>query len=197
MLLPYAAILVGLHVFRSAWLALLLYHGLAVVWLARGRRIRCARFAPARLDALGVGSIVLASLAGPALAILWPAIAPDTPLAASLARFDLAGQSLLAFAIWHVAFNPWIEEALWRGVIAEPRAPTSPSDAAFAAYHLLAVAPFVKIAWLAVVFAVLLFTATLWRALARRKGGLFASACAHLAADASVFGWLLLAVGRA
>jgi hypothetical protein len=203
-LLPYGSILVGLYGLGSAWAAILLYHAVAVLLLARWgewpapRRTMTTRGVDrSRLDRRGPGpsgwlGLVACAASGIALGLLYPALAIGPPLSEGLATFGLRGPALWAFALYHASVNPMIEERLWRVAPSGPRALGAMGDAAFAGYHLLAIAPFVGALGLVLSFVSIWIVGRYWRREARRPGGLTANVVAHTLADVSVMAFVLL-----
>jgi len=186
--LPYAAVLLGLYVFRNAWATILLYHVGMVALLRFGgqegplRGVRQGWSAPAT----AVIGIVFATC-GLLLALLWGTISREhMNLRETLTSFHLSGLSWWVFAVYYVTVHPVLEEIYWRGYL--PRAHRSPVvvDVAFAGYHVLVLCIFIKLPWVLVSFGVLLFAAWSWRQLAARYSGLGVAIASHAAADLSI-----------
>jgi len=186
--LPYAAVLLGLYVLRSAWATILLYHAGMVIVLRFGgqkglpRAVRQGWSAPAA----AVAGIVCATC-GLLLALLWGTISREhMNLGETLTSFHLSGLSWWVFAVYYVTVHPVLEEIYWRGYL--PGAHRSPAvvDVAFAGYHVPVLCIFIKVPWVLVSFGVLLFAAWSWRRLAARYSGLGVAIAGHAAADLSI-----------
>jgi hypothetical protein len=187
-LLPYAAVFLGLYILRNAWAAILLYHvGMVTVLRFGGqeglpREVRQGWSAPA----VAVIGIVCATC-GLLLALLWSTISREhVNLGETLASFHLSGFRWWAFAAYYVTVHPVLEEIYWRGYL--PRAHRSPvvPDVAFAGYHVLVLCFFIRLPWVLVSFGVLLFAAWSWRRLVARYSGLGVAIASHAAADMSI-----------
>lgn len=186
--LPYAAVLLGLYVLRSAWATILLYHvGMVTLLRLSGqegllRAVRQGWSAPAT----AVIGIVFATV-GLLLALLWGTISREhVNLREILTSFHLSGLQWWAFAAYYVTVHPVLEEIFWRGYL--PRAHRSPMvfDVAFAGYHVLVLCIFIKLPWVLISFGVLLFASWSWRQLVARYSGLGVAIASHAAADLSV-----------
>jgi membrane protease YdiL (CAAX protease family) len=186
--LPYAAVLLGLYVLRSAWAAILLYHAGMVILLRFGRQegllgsVRQGWSAPA---AAVVG--IVCAACGLLLALLWGTISREhMNLGETLTGFHLSGLSWWVFAAYYVTVHPVLEEIYWRGYL--PGAHRSPVavDVAFAGYHVMVLCLFIKLPWVLVSFGVLWFAAWSWRQLAARYSGLGVAIASHAAADLSI-----------
>jgi len=186
--LPYAAVLLGLYVLRNAWAAILLYHVGMVTLLRLGgqegllRAVRQGWSAPAAV----VIGIVFAS-GGLLLALLWGTISREhVDLAETLTSLHLSGLYWWVFVAYYVTVHPVLEEIFWRGYFPKVhRSPVVP-DIAFAGYHVLVLCIFIKLPWVLVSFGVLLFASWSWRQLVARYSGLGVAIASHAAADLSV-----------
>jgi hypothetical protein len=188
MAIPYAAVLLGLYVLRSAWVAILLYHAGMVILLRFGgqegplKAVRQGWSAPA---AAFTG--IVCAACGLLLALLWRTMAREhMNLGETLASFRLSGLSWWVFAVYYVTVHPALEEIYWRGYL--PRAHRFPvvADFAFAGYHVLVLCIFITLPWVLVSFGVLLFAAWSWRQLVARYAGLGIAIAGHAAADLSI-----------
>jgi hypothetical protein len=179
-LLPYAAIATGLGVFRSAWLAMALYHAgiLAVMVVGSGGRIgSLLRGWSAVPAAFAVGFGASGAIL---LRILWPHAVRDG-FAARLLEIGLHGESFVAFAFYHALVNPWLEEWYWRGWLGSAARGPVLRDAAFAGYHLIVLTRFLDWPWATACFVALTVAAWVWRRLAARCGGLLVPVLSHVA----------------
>jgi hypothetical protein len=181
---PYVAVLIGVHVLKSGWAAILLYHaGMLAFLFALGGLGFCGRGWGARAFAL---LVVPCLLGGPALFVLVPIVVPSLDLAAALDSLGLRGASWLVFMVYYTIVNPWLEEGYWRGALGSSSSSITASDVFFGGYHVLVLAYFIPWYLGLLVAALLMGVAWVWRKVATRCGGLLIPALTHLAADASV-----------
>jgi membrane protease YdiL (CAAX protease family) len=186
--IPYAAVFLGLYVFRNAWATILLYHVGMVTLLRFGgqenplRAVRQGWSAPAA----AVTGIVCASC-GLLLVLLWGTISREhMNLGETLTTFHLSGLSWWVFAVYYVTVHPVLEEIYWRGYLPGAHRSRAVVDVAFAGYHVPVLCLFIKLPWVLVSFGVLLFAAWSWRQLAARYCGLGVAIASHAAADLSI-----------
>lgn len=186
--LPYAAVILGLHVLQNAWATILLYHVGMVTLLRIGgqegflRAVRQGWSAPAAV----VIGIVFAT-GGLLLVLLWGTMSREhVDLAETLTSLRLSGLYWWVFTAYYVIVHPVLEEIFWRGYL--PRAHRSPvvPDVAFAGYHVLVLCIFIKLPWVLVSFGVLWFASWSWRKLVARYSGLGVAIASHAVADLSV-----------
>ena len=186
LLMPYLTVGLGLHVFQNAWVAILAYHAGILLLL------RFAEFSdpipfhrPASLWKM-IGFAALGLTAGLAMYFLWPFVFVSDNLSGAIERWGLTRATWPFFIAYSALVNPWLEELYWRGWLGSGSRRPVGNDAFFAGFHLVILAPFVSIAWLAVSFIILTVTAWLWRQVARRTKSLLPAALCHLAADVSI-----------
>lgn len=186
--IPYAAVLIGLYAFSSAWLAIAIYYTTVITYLTATRQT-----APLKSLTRGfsIKPILVAApifaLTGPAIYLLLPlSVRPDLPLANFLGSVGLSQWRYPLFALVFCAVNPALEEAFWRGAFrASPRR-LSWTDFAFAAYHIPVVIMAVNIPLTALSFLILIFTAWSFRILKHKTNGLATPYLVHLIADISI-----------
>lgn len=184
-LTPYAAVLAGLYLAQNAWVAILSYHAV-IAGVLIARRDWRGRWRGWQW-ATGLSAMAACALAAPAiLAADHYAGIFSGRLAAELAALGLSQSSLLTFAAYYCLFNPWLEEYLWRGVLAAESPRPAWTDAAFAGYHALVLIRFMMGSWTLLGFAILLAAAWLWRQAARRHRGLIIPVASHAVADVAV-----------
>lgn len=183
-LIPYAAVLVGLHLLSSAWTAILLYHaGMMAVLLAHR---------PAWTGRLGgwhpgmaVALALMGALAGEVLCVLWTDLGLED-LRSRLAGLGLRGPGLAVF-LWYLAlFHPWLEECTWRGVLFTPARGPAWEDVLFAGYHVLVLRLFLAWPWVAAAFVSLAVAAWIWRRTVGSRGGIAVPLVSHLTAEVAV-----------
>ena len=197
-LIPYLAMIVGLHLLGSAWISFLIYHGLVLLVIRRDTGLMRELVSgwnsrlglAAVLFGLGGGLLIhtLAPLAGINAALINPA----------LARLGLAGTGWLLFVAYHTLVNPWFEEILWRGKLGNPSPRPVIGDVLFAGYHVLVLVFFLEWPWIVLAFLTLVVAAWFWRQLRRLYGGLLLPVLSHLFADGSIMAvvYLLSRPGR-
>jgi membrane protease YdiL (CAAX protease family) len=187
-LLPYAAVWVGLNLFRSAWIALALYHAGILIAVFGGRGL--PSFFPAqkgcRVKGL-IAAIVLFSLTGPILYYLYPHVvsSPDC-LSNTLSSFGLRGSAWIAFGLYFILANPILEELYWRGIYLTRDAVPSSHDFFFAGYHILVLYHFMDWPWLVAAFLGIACVSWLWRILTIKLGGLCIAIATHGVADCAI-----------
>lgn len=189
-IIPYVAVVIGMVLLRSGWAAIGLYHlGICgFVMATRGpkefKRLLTGWDAPAAL-----AIVPLFAASGVAVHLLWPlARSAESDLSSSLAAFGLHGAAWLAFAVYYSLVNPWLEELMWRGILAEKGYWGWFSDILFAGYHLLVLRFFVEPPWLLLAMVILVLAGTAWRTIMRKCGGLLMCVIAHFVADVSIIG---------
>ena len=195
--IPYAAVLAGIWLTRSVWVAVFAYHAGIVVVLAGTGRLGLVRELGRGWSAgpaLGLGALLL--LAGPAIYLCWPLMHLDgVALGTALADLGVDGPALIPLAAYATLANPWFEEALWRGLLISERRGPAAQDALFAGYHALVLVEFLTWPWIVVCVVALAFAAWVWRRLALATGGLLVPALTHLAVDIGIVGGVVAVVG--
>ena len=187
-LIPYVAVILGVHVLSSAWASILAYHAgiLLVLSISRGWRLGPAPRSRRSLIALVI-LIVGAALVGPVVYGLWPTMRLDgLAIESELAGLGLTGAVWAAFIVYYFTVNPVLEEMFWRGALGSESVRPAVNDGWFAGYHLLVLIEFVAAPWVVLGFLGLLATAWFWRQLVREFGGLAIPIVSHAAADASL-----------
>lgn len=188
LLLPFAAVGVGLYLLHSAWATILLYHAgmLAYLGLSRPAELKRELFSGWRTRVGGTLSISCAA-SGLALVLLWPIIQlEDTTIGATLVRFGLHGPAWWIFVLYYSTFHPTLEEAFWRGSDLAQGATSRFADIAFGGYHALVLILFVRVEWALLTAVLLMITAWAWRSIARRYGGFAIPIVSHVLADSSI-----------
>ena len=186
--LPYAAVLLGLHVLRNAWATIFLYHVGMVTLLRLGGQeglLRTVRRGWSAPPAVVIG--IASATGGLLLLLLWGTISREhVDLAETLTSLHLSGLYWWVFLAYYVTVHPVLEELFWRGYLpGAHRSPVVP-DVAFAGYHVLVLCIFIKLPWVLVSFGVLWFASWSWRQLVARYSGLGVAIASHAAADLSV-----------
>jgi membrane protease YdiL (CAAX protease family) len=187
-LIPYLSMILGLHVFKSAWLAFAFYHGLvlAVLLLTGGQRIVVRLFKGWNWK-VALGSALFGLLGGIVLFTLAPLAGVNAErITPALSLLGLSGTSWLLFVLYHSLVNPWFEEALWRGTLGSEKKTLVLNDVLFSLYHVLVLILFLEWQWILLSALLLTLAAWLWRQLARKYKGLIIPVISHACADASI-----------
>lgn len=198
LIIPYVAILVGLHLAKSAYLAIFLYHigiGLYLLWRRPANLGR--QFLRGWNLPVGLPLALLSAGSGPLLILLWPVIAhePDS-LALTLAAWGLHGVHLWIFFGYFVIVNPVLEEAFWRSAHGSRNRFPALTDLAFAGYHALVLSSFLRNVWTLIATAILVFIAWIWRRTALQNGGLAIPTSAHILAGLSIMAAVIFLMQR-
>ncbi len=185
-LIPYVAMLIGLHLLGSAWISFLIYHGLVLVAVWRDANLR-RDLLRGWHNRVGLGAIGFGVGGG----VLIYTLAPYAGIKADLinpaiAKLGLTGTGWLLFVIYHTLVNPWFEEILWRGKLGHDGLKPVWGDVLFAGYHVLVLMLFLEWLWILLAFVVLIAAGWFWRQLRRRHEGLLLPVISHLAADGSI-----------
>lgn len=186
--LLYGGLAAGLYGLRSGWAGILGYHLAICLALTLGRGWGGGRALLRGWGvAIGLGLAVAAATAGVLVALLWPVIRLEAvTMGSGLASVGLVGAPWIAFMAYYAVVNPWLEELFWRGFYPSRVRPGLVADLLFAGYHVMVMVLFVKLPWALLTFAVLVAVAFVWRAVARRQGGLAVPVASHMAADVSI-----------
>jgi membrane protease YdiL (CAAX protease family) len=187
-LVPYIAVLVGLYVLKNGWVAIGLYHlGITVFLVASGSGGLLKKVCTGWNSITAAAGIVIPVMIIPAIFIFWKYMQLENmPLNTALANFGLSGTSWLFFMIYFSTVQPFLEELYWRGYLESGRKYFSWTDLAFAGYHILVLAWFIKLPWLVIAFIVLAGAAYVWRYMAARLEGLIVPLLSHIIADVSI-----------
>jgi membrane protease YdiL (CAAX protease family) len=88
--------------------------------------------------------------------------------------------------IYFATVQPFLEELYWRGYLKYGCKYFSWTDFAFAGYHILVLAWFIKLSWLVIAFIILSVAAYTWRYIAYKFKGLMIPLLSHIVADISI-----------
>ena len=185
---PYVAVLIGLYVFRNGWIAIGLYHFGIIVFLIAGDRNRLLkRIRSGWNPVMAVSSVVMSVMIFPSIFFFWEYMQlENVRLNTTLAGFGLHGTSWFFFMIYFSMVHPFLEELYWRGYLESNRKYFSWTDFAFAGYHILVLAWFIKLSWLVIAFFVLTAAAYYWRYVASKLEGLVVPLLSHIIADVCI-----------
>lgn len=175
---PYCAVIVGLLILHSAWLALLLYHAQIILLsrrdlpnLTRGWRLREA-----------VAMAIPAAATGPLTYLLLPVMLA-VPLSPWLAGVGLSHPAFGVFVFYYGLIHPPLEQAHWSAIRRDGRLGVA-AHVAYAGYHAVVLQAFMHPAWAAVSLSVLVSASYAWHRIEERVGGGCAvPAASHLLAD--------------
>ena len=191
-LIPYITVLIGLHIFKNAWVAILLYHAaILIVLLRTNNRIYFKGLLRGWNWRVGFPMTIASLGAGQFIFLLWPFVKIDgLNLALILPEYGLHGFSWTAFMIYYCLSTPIFEEAFWRGYLLAPgRYPAGP-DMLFAGYHIIVLLLFLKPLAILAVFISLVIVAWIWRMITIKYNGLAVPLVSHLVAGIGVI-WFL------
>ena len=195
MLLPYAAVLIGLYFLKNAWAAILLYHFGIIMFMVGDNRKQLRKIHHGWNTTAAVISIIISVLIIFVLYFMWDIIKlQNCNLKVILPGLGLTGLSWYVFVIFFAAIHPLSEEIFWRVYHSSEQSRFILADLAFAGYHILVLFWFVKWPWLAAAFIILSVTAYLWRYLANRFDGIAIALVSHITADIAIITavWLLI-----
>jgi hypothetical protein len=190
--MPYLTVGMGLYVYHNAWVAILAYHaGILLFLIPTGGFELAWNFLPGLnhpatniRDSILFGALGL--FAGVTLALLWPFLHVSPRLPQTLLEWGLTPRVWPWFIVYFALANPWLEELYWRSWHGSPSRYPVLADFFFAGFHLVILAAFISVYWLAFAFLILSTTAWVWRRITVRYDSLLASSLFHLAADVSI-----------
>ena len=187
-LVPYVAVLFGLYVLKNAWIAIGLYHfGITVFLIGGDGNSLLKRVCMGWNSIIAAAGIVMSVIIFPIIYFLWGHVQLESiSLNSALANFGLHGTSWFFFMIYFSTVQPFLEELYWRGYLECGHKYFSWTDFAFAGYHILVLAWFIKLPWLAIAFIVLTVAAYIWRYIAFKLEGLAVPLLSHIVADVSI-----------
>ncbi len=184
---PYVIVSLGLFLFRNAWAALIGYHlAMVLIMLLSSGKPDFKQLVVGKRWPVLVVSCVVGTCAGLFLLGGWSLMGLDGKAGEFARSLGLSGATLLAFLIYFVIANPWIEEFYWRGYLGSGDSRPVLNDLMFSGYHLLVMASILGPVWSAALFVVLTVAAWFWRQADRLGGSLLPSLLSHLAADLTV-----------
>ncbi len=187
-LIPYAGVLLGMYVFHSAWLAILLYHAgiIAFLFYRKSEKPWQRMWAGMKFPLL-VPGLIACAMAAPVVYFMWPWFSvSETVLPEWLARYGLTGWAWLLLIPYFSIVHPVLEEIHWRGISSDFAPSICWQDLLFAGYHVLVLFQLIRWPWLFLVFGVLAGSSVFWRWSAARFGGYGFPILTHAVADAAV-----------
>ncbi len=185
---PYVAVLVGMYVFNSAWLAILLYHlGVVAFLFCRKPKNLWQRMWAGTKSPWLIPGLLVCAMAAPAVYFMWPWFAvSEFILPEWLARYGLTGWAWLLLIPYFSLVHPVLEEIHWRGISPERATGICWQDLLFAGYHMLVLFQLIRWPWLFLIFGILAGSSVFWRWVAGRFGGYGLPILTHTVADVAV-----------
>lgn len=183
---PYAAVLFGWQVARSALVTLAIYSGLMLLMSAFALP-RIVKGWSAREFITGALPF---ALVGVGAYLVLPHVPVHMPLRMWLQAFGVRGETVPLILVWFGLVHPLLEQAHWSG----PRLNTPAAHVAFAGYHGFILQTFLPVPWLIAVVAALGAVSWTWASIQRRTGGVLVPALGHLLADAGLAAavWMII-----
>jgi membrane protease YdiL (CAAX protease family) len=187
--IPYIAVGIGLLLCHNAWLAMLGYHVLVLLWIyLSGADFSFQRVFKSRNYKIVLLAFVLGLAGGMLLYALWPVLGVSVDIGRYAQSIGLNETTWPIFLAYFIIVNPVIEEYYWRGCLGSERRRPVLNDGWFAGYHVLVLAGKMAPVWLLVIFLTLAGAAWAWRQMNRLGGGLLPSLACHVAGDIMVIG---------
>lgn len=184
-LIPYAAVLVGMYGFGSAWVAIIAYHiGMVATMLLIPRREPVNP--PLKVHPLFYTSIPIYASGGLILYLAWPYVIQQNPTYCKLCAYGINYHIWPYFAVYFCLVNATIEELFWRWYHSDDRPGLTLNDFLFGGYHMLVIAAFTSLIWTIPVLAVTVFAGWLWRTLRRYSAGMGLPVFTHIVADLGI-----------
>lgn len=183
---PYLAVLLGLYVFRSGWISILLYHAQIVLCLCFFKtNIKQILFAGFSLKYFLLFVFPLLLL-GPTLYCLFPyVIADGTSFREWLYGYGLGHRSYIMLIPYFCIVHPILEELHW-GKFRDNKDKHWTMHVLFAGYHVLVIGGILGLPWVFVSFLALILTSYVWTALYDNLKGGIVPLLSHAAADAAI-----------
>lgn len=197
-MIPYAAILIGIFGFQNAWVAVGLYYCGAAILISARLGIQSRALIGSgwswKWVVLSIG-FAIAILIG--ARILWNQIQrSDISLDEIFDRYGLGGSAGILFCAVALLINPIIEELFWRGCFqSNPRRLFS-GDLIFAGYHIFVLWMVVRWYWVVLFFVGLALFGWMMRYLKYSLRGLGTVWFAHEMADLAIIMSILLILNR-
>jgi len=187
-ILPYIAVMAGMHLFNNAWLALIGFHISILLMLAVMRpNIPINILIKSKSPKWILISMLLCSVGGTGLYFLWDMFGISPDLSAQLGSIGLnSTASWFAFIAYFSVVNPPIEEYFWRGVLGSDTKKFYIGDLVYAGYHGLVL--WGKVHPLLILLSLIILTSVgwFWRQISREDDGLLAAVLGHMVADFSI-----------
>jgi membrane protease YdiL (CAAX protease family) len=184
-ILPYAAVFLGMLSLRSAWGALIGFHLALAPLLLQKQTLTHPLLSPVSLRML-IPIALAGMLGGLGLWIIWPWAGIPSDFQTRVAVLGLSGTIWLPFIVYFTLINPFLEELYWRGALGNDRRRPMLVDFLYAGYHTIILALFVDFEWVLFGFLILSATGWLWRQVTRYTDSLLPSVLSHMLADFAI-----------
>jgi membrane protease YdiL (CAAX protease family) len=187
-ILPYIAVVMGMYLFKNAWVALLGFHASILILLAIVHPdIPVSILFKSKSPKWILISVLVCSTSGFGLYFLWDLFGITPDLSAQLFSMGLKSPtSWLLFITYFSLVNPFIEEYFWRGYLGSNTKKFYVGDLVYAGYHGLVLLG--KVQPVMTILAVVGLTSVgwFWRQISREDEGLLAAVLGHIVADFSI-----------
>lgn len=185
---PYIAILVGLFVFKNAFVAISIYYcGIIIVMYFDKQDGLLKSLVSGWNWIIAIMTVTAGGFSGAIVLYGWDfAKLSDVNLIEIFAMYGLQGSSIYIFVSAAITLNPLLEELFWRGYLVDARKGPSWIDAAFAGYHVPALLLVIKPLMATLAFIVLCIAGWGLRLIGNKLDGLLLPYLGHLAADVSI-----------
>ena len=186
-LLPYFAVIFGLHLFENVWITIFIYHiGIFVFLLVSYDKKRLQILFNGWNTPLALLLFVICLGNGFLIYFLWPFIKLENiDISMKLSNLGLYNNGWILFIIYYALITPLLEEIFWRDYLGGSSKYLVWSDIFFAGYHVLVLIIFLKPLYVFVTFLFLIKIGYLWRYLRNKLNGLFIPVISHAVADIS------------
>ncbi len=194
--IPYLAVLCGIYLLHSVWIAMILYHlGMAAaIWRYRSQWTVVSPQAGARKNLVAL-NVLLGLCTGLVLYAIWPVLGAPQDIGLRLSRLGLTSWPL--FGLYYCTVNPILEELFWRESLETPSSLPARNDILFAGYHMLVLALFIRWEWCIAAFVLLVLASWIWGMTAKTRGGMVTAVVSHLLADLGIVlaAWMRIVYG--
>jgi len=162
---PYIGVLLGLYIFKNAFLAIAIYHiGIITAIYIYRNDLDLKTLVKINKPLLFAAFIIVYSTAGIVLFYLWDFIKlPNIDLTSTLSCFGLDKNNLWIFLIYFSTLNPIHEELFWRITAKSDNKIVSMYDVLYAAYHALVIVFFINIIFTILIVIGLIIVSRIWR----------------------------------
>lgn len=185
---PYAAVFLGLYVFKNAFLSILLYHAgvLTSIYLYR-KELDIRDIFSFNSKRLTLIISLICGMSGISILLIWDLIKlPGLNLTRTMSEIGLTGNTKVLFLIYFSTIHPFVEELFWRFLLKTKARYISMDDVLFALYHVMVLALFLKLQYIVICFVALIGVARFWRYLQHNLSENMAVILSHAVADFSI-----------
>lgn len=186
-LLVYVAVILGMFLFRNAWVALLTFHLAIIIAVLIAKADTSLKILlTSRSFKWTLLTVILCGSTGVTLYVFWDKFGITHDLAAHVEAMGLNRSGWIPFIAYFTLVNPFVEEYFWRGYLGSRSVHFAASDFLYAGFHGLILVNKVRTDMIVYSIAVLILAGWFWRQIARADGGLRAPLLGHMAADFSI-----------